>query len=58
MTLGNEKMRTEQTKQTTKDKYKILSNLSNEEYGLELGEFNNTTGTERVNKITLKLYNI
>ena len=27
---------------------KILLNLFNEKYGLQLGEFNNTTGTERV----------
>ena len=27
---------------------KILSNLFNEKYGLKLGEFNYTTGTERV----------
>ena len=32
-------------------KSKILSNLFNEKYGFKLGEFNNTTGTERVNKI-------
>ena len=31
-----------------KIKGKILSNLFNEKYGLKLGEFNNTTGTERV----------
>ena len=31
-----------------KIKSKILSNLFNEKYGLKLGEFNNTTGTERV----------
>ena len=28
---------------------KILSNLFYEKYGLMLGEYNNTTGTERVN---------
>ena len=28
---------------------KIPTNLFNEKYGLKLGEFNNTTGTERVN---------
>ena len=32
-----------------KIKSKILSNLFNEKYGLKLWEFNNTTGTERVN---------
>ena len=32
-----------------KIKGKILSNLFSEKYGLKLGEFNNTTGTERVN---------
>ena len=32
-----------------KIKSKILSNLLNEKYGLKLGEFNNTTGNERVN---------
>ena len=31
-----------------KIKRKILSNLFNEKYGVKLGEFNNTTGTERV----------
>ena len=30
-----------------KIKSKILSNLFNEKYWLKLGEFNNTTGTER-----------
>ena len=33
-----------------KIKSKILSNFFNEKYGLKLGEFNNTTGTERVKK--------
>ena len=32
-----------------KIKSKILSNLFSEKYGLKLGEFNSTTGTERVN---------
>ena len=31
-----------------KIKSKIPTNLFNEKYGLKLGEFNNTTGTERV----------
>ena len=31
-----------------KIKSKILSNFFNEKYGLQLGEFNNKTGTERV----------
>ena len=31
-----------------KIKYKILPNLFNEMYGLKLGEFDSTTGTERV----------
>ena len=35
--------------QLLKIKSQILSNLFNEKYGLRLGEFNNTTGTERVN---------
>ena len=34
-----------------KIKSKTLSNLFNEKYGLKLGEFNNTTGTERVKGI-------
>ena len=33
-----------------KIKSKILLNWFNEKYGLKLGEFNNTTGTERINK--------
>ena len=50
MTFGDEKMRIDQTKPTTEVKIKsqILSNLFNEKYGLRLGEFKNTTGTERV----------
>ena len=32
-----------------KIKSKILLNLFNEKYGFKLGEFNNTTATERVN---------
>ena len=31
-----------------KIKSKILTNLFNEKYGLKLGKFNNTTGTQRV----------
>ena len=31
-----------------KIKNQILSNLLNEKFGLKLGEFNNTAGTERV----------
>ena len=46
MTFGDEKMRIDQTK--PKIKSQILSNLFNEKYGLRLGEFKNTTGTERV----------
>ena len=34
--------------QILKIKSQILSNLFNEKYGLRLGEFKNTTGTERV----------
>ena len=34
--------------QLLKIKSQILSNLFNEKYGLRLGEFKNTTGTERV----------
>ena len=37
--------------QLLKIKSQILSNLFNEKYGLRLGEFKNTTGTERVNKV-------
>ena len=43
-----------------KIKSQILSNLFNKKYGLRLGEFKNTTGTERVkevgeeNKVSLK----
>ena len=33
-----------------KIKSKFFLNLFNEKYGLKLGEFNNTTGNERVNK--------
>ena len=43
-----------------KIKTKILSHLFNEKHGNKLGEFNNTTGTERVKiiyKIKEKLYN-
>ena len=36
-----------------KIKSKILSNLFNEKYGLKLGEFNNTTWTERVKRLEL-----
>ena len=43
-------MKIDLTKQTTEDKKWILSNLFNEKYGAKLGEFNNTTGTERVNQ--------
>ena len=34
--------------QLLKIKSQILSNLFNEKYGLRLGEFNNTTGTESI----------
>ena len=45
-------MRTDQTKsKLLKIKSKILSNLFNEKYMLKLGEFNNATGTERVNLV-------
>ena len=37
--------------QLPKIKSQILSNLFNEKYGLRLGEFKNTTGTERVNLV-------
>ena len=33
-----------------KIKSQILSNLFNEKYGLKLGEFNNTSGVERVKR--------
>ena len=36
-----------------KIKSKILSNLFSEKYGLNLEEFNNTAGTERVNIIIM-----
>ena len=36
-----------------KIKSKILSDLITEKYGLKLGEFNNTTGTERVKLLWL-----
>ena len=52
MTFGDEKMRIDQTK--PKIKSQILSNLFNEKYGLRLGEFKNTTGTERVNRTKAK----
>ena len=32
-------------------KSKILSNLFDKKYGFKFGEFNNTTGTERVKKM-------
>ena len=35
-----------------KIKRKMLSNLFNGKYGLKLGKFNNTTGTERVKQKT------
>ena len=38
-----------------KIKSQILSNLFNEKYGLRLGEFKNTTGTERVKTGFLQL---
>ena len=34
-----------------KIKSNILSNLFKEKYGLRLGEFNNSTGTERVKEL-------
>ena len=40
-----------------KIKSKILSKLFNEKFGLKLGEFNNTTGTERVNKTDINKNN-
>ena len=46
-------MKISQTKQTAKINNKILSNLFNEKYGLKLGEFNNTTETERVKNLTI-----
>ena len=49
-------MRIDQTKQTIlKIKSKILSNLLNEKYWLKLEEFNNRTGTERVNNVNLQV---
>ena len=51
MTFGDAKMRIDQTKTTILTiKSQIISNLFNETYGLRLGEFKNTTGTERVKK--------
>ena len=39
-------------------KSKILSNLFNEKYELKLGEFNNTTGTERVKVLRTFLFRV
>ena len=47
MTFSNEKMRMDQQSKLV-IKSIILSNLFNGKYGLKLGEFNNTTGTERI----------
>ena len=37
-------------------KSQILSNLFNEKYGLRLGEFKNTTGTERVKALVWPIF--
>ena len=50
MTFGDEKMRLIKQSQLLKIKSQIPSNLFNEKYGLRLGEFKNTTGTERINR--------
>ena len=42
--------------QLLKIKSQSLSKLLNEKYGLRLGEFKNTTGTERVKKLKLLLF--
>ena len=44
--------------QLLKIKSQILSNLFNEKYGLRLGEFNNTTGTERVIHVLIRMDNL
>ena len=41
-----------------KIKCKILSNLFNEKYGFNLGEFNNTTSTERVKQEGQQIHGI
>ena len=49
-------MRIDQTRQTLlKIRIKILLNLFSDKYGLKLGEFYNTTGTERV-KVWQKIF--
>ena len=39
-----------------KIKSKILSNFFNENYGLKLGELNNTIGSERVNELFFLIF--
>ena len=56
MTFGDEKWELIKQSQLLKIKSQILSNLFNEKYGLGLGEFKNTTGTERVNWPEWKQY--
>ena len=53
MTFGDEKWELIKQSQLLKIKSQILSNLFNEKYGFRLGEFKNTTGTERVNIFSL-----
>ena len=48
MTFGDEKWELIKQSQLLKIKSQILSNLFNEKYGLRLGEFKHTNGTERV----------
>ena len=55
-TFGNEKMIVDLTKEILEFKRKILSNLLSEKNGLKLGEFNNTTGTERFKSRKGKIY--
>ena len=55
MTFGDEKWELIKQSQLLKIKSQILSNLFNEKYGLRLGEFKNTTGTERVKGYTEQL---
>ena len=42
-------MRFDHIEQTTEGQNEILSSLFNEKYELRLGEFNNTTGMEKIN---------
>ena len=50
MTFGKENYELIKQSKLLKIKSQILSNLFNEKYGLKLGEFNNTSGVERVKR--------